>query len=79
QQPPPMITISHGGHGRSQSSSNAGLLEPKPMYFSHHSRSASTSFLDPMGRSLGGGFPSVIITPASPHPGSSSAVSGQQQ
>lgn len=71
--PPPIITVSHG---RSQSSSS-GLLEPRPLHFTHHasghSRSASASLLDTPGR--GGGF-KVIITPASPHPGS---TSGQQQ
>ncbi|KAG8940978.1 hypothetical protein FRC00_012639 [Tulasnella sp. 408] len=66
----PIITFSHG---RSQSSSNAGLLEPRPVHYSHpsgHARSASASLLDPRSS----GFPSVIVTPASPHPGSS----GQQ-
>ncbi|KIO25533.1 hypothetical protein M407DRAFT_25130 [Tulasnella calospora MUT 4182] len=65
----PIITFSHG---RSQSSSNAGLLEPRPLHYSHasgHGRSASASLLDPLGRSSS--FPSVIVTPASPHPGSS--------
>ncbi|KAG8910922.1 hypothetical protein FRC01_006048 [Tulasnella sp. 417] len=65
----PIITFSHG---RSQSSSNAGLLEPRPVHYNHaggHGRSASASLLDPLGRSSS--FPSVIVTPASPHPGSS--------